>query len=791
VQEYVNLTAYATVSGQIYPNTNTDPLVTVNFPFANVTNSTTKTTDANGSYTYSGGTATITLNGKYIRMSDACGAISLSNSTTGDLNFGGSGGTDCTTPGIGGAGNTHSSRSGYYHLTRINRKAATYHPSNTWVNGVLTSNMNINQTCNANWNGSAINFYRSGGGCSNTGELAAVFLHEWGHGFDTNTGGSASENASGEAVGDTFAFLETKDACIGNNFQPGVPCANCRSTCTGVRDLIPFALGGTRTLATPANIADNNGINCDRFACPYSTPQGFPYRGPMGYQGHCESHIASTSNWDLAQSLVTTHGSTAGWAAMDKIWYASLTPSKSAFQVASGGTCNPAATINGCGASNWYTVYLPADDDNGNLADGTPNACRIWDAFNAHGIACGSRPTCSGGGGGGNTAPTVTISSPAAGASFVQGTSVSFAGSATDTQDGTISANLSWSSSINGAIGTGASFSTSTLSVGSHTITASVTDSGGLSGSATRSITITSTSNALTNGVPVTGISGATGSQQFWTLAVPSGASNLSFTTSGGTGDADLYVKFGSAPTTTVRDCASESGTNAETCSFATPSVGTYHVLVYGYAAYSGLTLTGSYSTGPTTVTVTFTSVGAEDGRIWESGETTNVGGGLNSTDNTTGSIRVGDFSDDTQYRSIVSFDTSSIPDGATIISATLRLKRATVSGTSPFTTHGTCTVDIAGATGWGGAVAIAAGDWQAAASSSGVASMSNPASDGTFSTGTLNAAGRTAVNKTGKTQLRVYMTTDDNDDLGSDYMGFYSGEAATGNKPELVIQYQ
>ena len=46
-------------------------------------------------------------------------------------------------------------------------------------------------------------------------------------------------------------------------------------------------------------------------------------------------------------------------------------------------------------------------------------------------------------------------------------------------------------------------------------------------------------------------------------------------------------------------------------------------------------------------------------------------------------------------------------------------------------------------------------------------------------------------MSKTGRTQFRVYMTLDDNDDLGTDYMGFYSGEAAAGNKPELVIQYQ
>ena len=57
------------------------------------------------------------------------------------------------------------------------------------------TNVNLNQTCNAFYsttNGS-INFYRSGGGCRNTGEIAAVFDHEWGHGLDDNdTGGNLS-----------------------------------------------------------------------------------------------------------------------------------------------------------------------------------------------------------------------------------------------------------------------------------------------------------------------------------------------------------------------------------------------------------------------------------------------------------------------------------------------------------------------------------------------------------------------------------------------------------------------
>jgi serine protease len=106
------------------------------------------------------------------------------------------------------------------------------------------------------------------------------------------------------------------------------------------------------------------------------------------------------------------------------------------------------------------------------------------------------------------------------------------------------------------------------------------------------------TATPITNGVAVTGVSGAAGSDKLYSLDVPAGATGLKFVTSGGTGDADLYVKFGSAPTTTSFDCKSESSSNAETCNIATAQAGKYYVLVRGYSAYSGLSLTGSYTAG-------------------------------------------------------------------------------------------------------------------------------------------------------------------------------------------------
>lgn len=96
----------------------------------------------------------------------------------------------------------------------------------------------------------------------------------------------------------------------------------------------------------------------------------------------------------------------------------------------------------------------------------------------------------AGGGGGSNTAPTVAISSPANGSSFNQGTSITFSGSATDTEDGSLTGSIAWTSSRDGSIGSGGSFSTSTLSVGTHVITASVTDSGGLSDTDTVTISV-------------------------------------------------------------------------------------------------------------------------------------------------------------------------------------------------------------------------------------------------------------------------------------------------------------
>src|SRR5436190_18333905 len=108
-----------------------------------------------------------------------------------------------------------------------------------------------------------------------------------------------------------------------------------------------------------------------------------------------------------------------------------------------------------------------------------------------------------------------------------------------------------------------------------------------------------STGGPLSNGVAVTGIHVATtGNSVTYTLAVPAGSTNLTFTTSGGTGDMDMYVKAGSAPTDTVYDCRPYVSGNTETCSFASPAATTYYVRMKAYSAFTGVTLTGNYTAG-------------------------------------------------------------------------------------------------------------------------------------------------------------------------------------------------
>jgi hypothetical protein len=346
-------------------------------PFADVSSG--GATNSAGVYSYPGGTVTSSLNGTDVRVADACGAISLASDIDGNIGFGTSAGTDCTTPGTGGAGNTHSARTQFYHLNRAKETARGWLPANAWLAQKLTANVDLDNTCNAFWNGSTVNFYRSGGGCGNTGEIEGVSLHEYGHGLDSNDGnGSAPDKGTGETYGDWTAALATHSSCIGAGFRT-TNCGGYSDTCTactGVRD-IDWGKHASNTAHTVANFTQAR--------CPTS-PIG--YIGPCGREGHCESHIASEALWDFVNRDLPSPGSGAAWTIADRLWYLSRSTATAAFACTAGATF----TSNGCNTGSLWKALRAVDDDDGNLANGTPNSAALYAAFNRHGIACTTDP---------------------------------------------------------------------------------------------------------------------------------------------------------------------------------------------------------------------------------------------------------------------------------------------------------------------------------------------------------------------------------------------------------------
>jgi hypothetical protein len=371
-----------------------------------------------------------------------------------------------------------------------------------------------------------------------------------------------------------------------------------------------------------------------------------------------------------------------------------------------------------------------------------------------------------------NFGPSVTITAPADGTTVNDGAAVNFTGTASDTEDGDITAAISWTSSIDGALGTGGSVN-ATLSVGTHTITATVTDSGGLPASDVITVNV--------NGGPsVTITAPADGT------TVNDGAA-VNFTgTASDTEDGDLTAAIS---WTSSIDGALGTGGSVN----ATLSVGT-HTITATVTDSGGLpasdVITVHVLNPP--VTVVFTSIGGEDGWVRESSENSNAGGASNSGGGGSKAIRPGDANGDRQYKSILSFDTSAIPDGATIVEARFRLVRGGGQGTDPFDGgFGQCLVDV-NSGGFSGSNALQASDFQASATAVAAAVMPAAPNQLDVSEGVLDAAGLAAVNVAGTTQIRVYFEIGDNDDGGNDFAGFYSGDTSNfSRRPQLEVTYQ
>jgi hypothetical protein len=207
-----------------------------------------------------------------------------------------------------------------------------------WLGDTLSVSVNENDTCNAYSTGDDIHFYRASTGpsgpfspnCQNTGRLADVVYHEFGHSLHANSiieGVGQFDGALSEGMSDMFAAFVTKDHGMGRGFF---------LTDSPLRDL---------------------------------DPEGREKRWPEDTTGevHDDGEIIAGTFWDLRKALITKHGEELGDQVARKIYY---------------GTLQRAADI-----PTSFVEALVSDDDDGDLTNGTPNQCEINAVFGAHGLA--------------------------------------------------------------------------------------------------------------------------------------------------------------------------------------------------------------------------------------------------------------------------------------------------------------------------------------------------------------------------------------------------------------------
>lgn len=229
--------------------------------------------------------------------------------------------------------------SAFIHAAIGKAKARALLPSlATWLDQPLGVYVNEVGTCNAMSTGDDIHFYRKGPMCENTARLADVVYHELGHSVHLNAiipGAGAYNSSLSEGLSDFFAAGIVDDQGVGRGFtfddQP-------------VREL---------------------------------DPAGFERVWPKdrGTTAHAAGLIISGALWDLRKGLVQKLGATAGIARADALFVAVMQRAPD--------------------LTSAYVVALTADDDDGNLGNGTPNSCAIELAFGKHGLATAAFTTTS------------------------------------------------------------------------------------------------------------------------------------------------------------------------------------------------------------------------------------------------------------------------------------------------------------------------------------------------------------------------------------------------------------
>ncbi|TKR34032.1 M20/M25/M40 family metallo-hydrolase [Luteimonas gilva] len=232
-------------------------------------------------------------------------------------------------------------------------------------------------------------------------------------------------------------------------------------------------------------------------------------------------------------------------------------------------------------ASGEYFPYIhSANDTLQNMGNSAANSAK----FAKLGLAfLGELGKTSGGGPGpGNTPPIANFTAA------VSGLNVQFTDTSTDSDGSVVS--RSWNFGDGGS-STSANPSHAYAAAGTYSVGLTVTDDDGASHTKTQSVTVGSGGDAVVLNVALPTVTSGNWSSTY-TVSIPAGTTKLVVSTSGGTGDADLYVRKGAAPTSTSYTCRPYTSGNAETCTINAPTAGsTYYIRVRAYSTFSGVNL--------------------------------------------------------------------------------------------------------------------------------------------------------------------------------------------------------
>jgi len=216
----------------------------------------------------------------------------------------------------------------FVHANAVIEYVRQIDPDLDFLGEQLDAIVNINDSCNAFYDGN-LNFFQASNQCNNTGRVADIVYHEFGHGVH--------DHSLIQGVG---------------NFDP--------SLSEGVSDYLAATIVDDPAMGIGFFLDDPGPL---RHLDPMNSEAVWP--DDIDGDTHVTGLIIAGALWDLRKALVEDQGP-AGVAVADHIYYE--------------------ATRRAVDIPSMYFEALAADDDDGDLANGTPNQCHINSAFARHGL---------------------------------------------------------------------------------------------------------------------------------------------------------------------------------------------------------------------------------------------------------------------------------------------------------------------------------------------------------------------------------------------------------------------